>query len=217
MPKTAAKHFTPEDAIEYDKVYKVRDLRLKFGYSQYELSWLLGYRDYYVRDVENPTLKLRYSAVDTNYLRLIFNCPLADIIAPLIDPPKWHINVKVKEDESGRKTFLIYRLQDEKRILYQTVQEEDKLVSYPTRNSIKQEDVNSFVTELMNTEYFDTPRTHLEIFKKSAEKFCADLKPLMVINAVAGITRQHSYPKLAYGEATETGRKRLMIINARLI
>lgn len=211
MPKTAAKHFTPEDAIEYDKVYKVRDLRLKFGYSQYELSWLLGYRDYYVRDVENPTLKLRYSAVDTNYLRLIFNCPLSDIIAPLIDPPMWYINIKAKEDESGRKTYLIYRLLDGKQHLYQTIHDEDKLISYPTANTTTQEDVNSFIVELMNSGYFDTPRTHLEIFRKSTGNFGTELKPLMIINAIGTITRQHSYPKLVYGEATETGRKRLVM------
>lgn len=209
MP-TAAKHYTPEDAIEYDKVYKIRALRLKFRYSQYETSWLLGYRDYYVRDVENPMLKLRYSAVDTNYFRLIFDCPIADIIAPIIDPPKWYINVKVKENESGKTTYQIYTLQNGKRTLYQTVQHEDKHISYPTSNLTTQEQVNVFIEELMNEDFFNTPRTHLEIFKKGTEKFGPDLKPLLVINAIGRITRQHSYPKLDYGEGTETGRKRLV-------
>lgn len=55
------KHYTlqstfPIDAIELIKTYNVMDLRLPFGYSCFELSFLLGLRDLYVRDLKNPII-----------------------------------------------------------------------------------------------------------------------------------------------------------------
>lgn len=202
----------PENVIEFDKTYKVMLLRLKRGWSAFELSWLLGYRDFYVRDVENPLHKLQYASADTNYLQLIFNCGYEYIIAPKIEPAVWKIAVEVKVNDAQARLYLIYLMLERKKKLLYEVTEEEKKVEYPAVTTANESELVIYIGELIKEGYFNEPRTRLDLFNKCQKNFGTPLKPLYVINAVGKLTRQHGYPKLGLGDQTDMSRATLEMI-----
>lgn len=205
---------TPENAIELDKVYRVMALRLKNHWSAYELSWLLGYRDLYVRDVENPFHKLQYSSADTNYLIKIFGGSYSNIIATKIEPAIWQISIDTIIGSDGLKQYSIYHhLENKKRVLLYKALEEPKKKEYSEYNTALQVEVDLYLLELLNGDYFSSPNTHLDVYQTFIEKFDAPLQPILLINAVGKLTRQHTKPKLGKGKNTDMARATLIKLN----
>lgn len=75
-------------------------------------------------------------------------------------------------------------------LLYEAF-EELKKKEYSGASTASQMQVDDYLLELLNDDYFTTAKTHLEVYQTCIEKFDASLQPLLVINAVDKLTRQH--------------------------
>ena len=80
-------------SIEFEKNYRVRDLRIQNEWSDRDLSFLLGYHPLFVREIENPLKKKSYKAKDINYLMMIFHCESSAIFYRQPDDLTYSISV----------------------------------------------------------------------------------------------------------------------------
>lgn len=195
----------PVSSVEFDKIYRVMDKRNSMGYSDRELSFLLGYHSLYVRNVENPLHTLRYTTKDTNYLLSIFNCKLPEIMAGKIKEDFYRIKVDVRK-YAGGITYKIYLdVSDEEQVLFKeftsNAQENSDLVVDTEFIS----NVNGFVQIHFDNGYFETPRTALEVFKLCAEKFGHSFRPYLLSNAIGKYTFRRMSPRLVQ-EKNKSGR-----------
>ncbi|CAM3951397.1 hypothetical protein SAMN06265348_104121 [Pedobacter westerhofensis] len=185
--------YYPVSSIDLDKVYKVRNKRLSLGYSARELSFLLGYRAHYVRDVEDPTQTLRYSVKDTNYLLLIFKCDLREIMEAKIPEDYYFISVKKLKDAAGITSYLINKQTSGiKHVTYQNFSDEVEKISKSKIDS----EIYRYVESLFENGYFDTPRTGLEVFSSCETVIVGKLLPHLVINAIGRFTGKRKSPRL---------------------
>jgi len=186
----------PVASIEFDKVYLVMDKRIDLGYTDRELSFLLGYRSLYVRDVEDPLHTLRYTPKDTNYLLHIFDCKLPEIMSPKITELFYHIKVSVTIKDDGRKVYEISReLKNKEYVQYRTLKiRENNTLSMP--DTTRADQIQHYIDHLFETGYFETPRTALEIFKKSVKDFESPVKPQYLHDALSFYTGKRKAPRL---------------------
>src|SRR5690606_21986776 len=91
--------------IEVEKMLNVLQLRQGKGYSQFEVSFLMGQRDLYVRDVENPNRTLGYSVAFTNVFRQIFDCDTPTIVPNVNREPTYSIRILQATDEADQKFY----------------------------------------------------------------------------------------------------------------
>ncbi len=191
----------PVSSIEFDKTYRVRQKRLEMGYTARELSFLLGYHPLYVRNVEDPTSTKKYNAAETNYLRQIFECPLSDLMPGKIEEPFFHIQVEHDlNPESNNKSYTISFLKEGGKEHFLTFEEEPANFELPLKSAATQEEVQQFVNALFANNYFDKPRTRLEVFKLCQEKFGAPLRPAFVADALGFYTGKRKAPRLVKGK-----------------
>lgn len=191
----------PVSSIEFDKTYRVRQKRLAMGYTARELSFLLGYHPLYVRNLEDPTSTKKYNAAETNYLRLIFDCPLSDLMPGKIEEPFYQIQIEQGHSpESNNKSYTISILKEEGREHFLTFDEEAANFEMPLKSAATQEEVQQFVNELFGNRYFDKPRTGLEVFKLCQEKLGAPLRPAFFADALGFYTGKRKAPRLVKGK-----------------
>lgn len=183
----------PVASIEFAKVYMVRDRRIFLGYSDRELSFLLGYRPLYVRDVEDPLHTLRYTPKDTNYLMSIFDCSLAELMPAKVADLFYQVKVGCFLDDKGNKIYEISREKDKQFVPYRVVVEDQPGI-LPQKDAAEQ--VRGYITQLFMNGYFDDPRTSLEIFKKCTRKFGKTLRPQFVMDGLSFYTSKRKSPKL---------------------
>jgi len=203
----------PVSSIEFDKVYRVMDKRKLSGYTERELSFLLGYRPLYVRDVENPIHTLRYTTKDTNYLLQIFECELSEIMPGKITEPFYQVKVEVKE--SGREvTYTVYQMITKTINLYREFTVTDQ---GPTSDSDFQmiSKVEDFIEVLIDQTYFITPKTTLQLFKVCLEKFGNSIKPRYLSEALKKYTPLKAPNRLS-AEKNESGRTVYYLDNSSL-
>lgn len=181
-------------SIEFDKVYRVMNKRLALGFSDRELSFLLGYRALYVRDVENPLHTLRYTPKDTNFLLQIFSCKLKEIMAPKISQEFYQVLVKENEGRNGVKGYHIYLPSKHKVDLYISLPVEPVVFS----SSATIEQVKVYINHLFSSDYFLEPRTALEIYQKCVKRFGKPLQPEFVADALKFHTSKRKAPKLSF-------------------
>lgn len=195
------------DSIELEKVFMVLALRLKFGYSAYEVSFLLGRRDYYVRDTENPLHTLQYSVNENNYLRQIFNCSLKKIMPGRVEPFEYIIKVLTHTNDDDLKVYQIERrFLNGKWKLVHTVTEEPKEILRPLKGqTVSMEDVNAYIVTLFHKGYFEEPKTALIIYRACEKKLGRVIRPLHVANALAAFTGKRKAPRLIT-KTNESGR-----------
>jgi len=174
----------PVSSIEFDKIYRVMEMRILLGYTDRELSFLLGYRPLYVRDIENPLHTLRYTPKDTNYLLRIFDCKLPDIMSGKIDEPFYQIIVNIKS-YAGGITYTIFRDLPEQPALFKEFTRELENSSEPFENPVYFEEINNFITNLLSGDYFTSPKTALEIFKYCQSHLGTLVKP-QILSVVMG-------------------------------
>src|SRR4051794_32992585 len=111
MPKlleNQSAHYFSLTSIDFEKCYKVMDLRIKHGYSDRDLSFLLGYHPLQVRNAESPLHKIRYKAKDTNYLRHIFNCELPAIMDGKLAQSTYQLYVIETTNSNKIKSYEIF-------------------------------------------------------------------------------------------------------------
>lgn len=187
----------PVSSIEFDKTYRVRQKRLAMGYTARELSFLLGYHPLYVRNIEDPTSTKKYNAAETNYLRLIFDCPLSDLMLNKIEEPFYQVQVEQGiNPEYGNKSYTIYLLNSDAKEHFLSFEEEPAGFELPFGNVVGKEQVQEIVNELFAHGYFDKQRTGLEVFEYLVERFGIPLKPSFVADALGIFTAKKKAPRL---------------------
>jgi hypothetical protein len=209
-----------KSSIEFDKVYLVMALRIKLGWSDRDLSFLLGYRALYVEDVEDPNGTLRYSPTDTNYLRRIFfNCKLSAIMSPKIPERYYKVEISTEDvtpvsDEnfkhSGQKdndkderrktkilSFEIHFINIKRDPICFTQGKEDydlDLATYKSKQEIQQE-----IDKLFDGAFFDKARTALDVFEHCNKKFGRKVRPCDLADAIGYYTGKRKAPRLVKG------------------
>lgn len=184
----------PVSSIEFEKVYMVRDKRMALGYSDRELSFLLGYRALYVRDVEDPLHTLRYTPKDTNYLLSIFDCSLSELMPSKVALPFYQIKVVVSVDKEGREVYEIFQEIDKKFVCYKVLEPDPEKVILEC--ALDDQTVKDYISHLFNRGYFNEPKTALEIYKKCVRRFGMPLRPWFVMHGLSFFTSKRKAPKL---------------------
>lgn len=194
------------EAIEFEKTYQVMDLRLSFGYSAYETSFLLGRRDFYVRDIENPLHTLQYSVNENNYLRQVFNCNLKKIMPGKVVPVTYSIKTETTVNENGLTIYQIYRVTSTGTTkLYRKVTEEPKHVELPLKSTLTANQIADHITKLFRGKYFEEPKTALTIFNDCQKKFNDAIRPSYLADALRFYTAKRKAPRLIT-KRNESGR-----------
>jgi hypothetical protein len=185
--------------------------RLDLKYSAYELSFLLGKNDFFVRDVENPLDTKRYNPDDTNYLLLIFNEQLSSIMPPKTEPNTYHLEITSYLNEIRRMVYEI-ALKDTNGSgykLFKIFEAEDKHVELDTSRSLLSfNEVQSYIDALLNTVFFNEPKRALDIFESCKTYFGENFHPRNMIKVLNFYTNKKSgVPKLNNDRRDDFGRR----------
>lgn len=192
-------------AIEFEKVYMVMDKCISLGYNARILSFLLGYRATYVRDVEDPMQKLRYTPKDTNYLQSIFECRLPEIMPGKIAELHYQIKIDTSIDADGHTVYEISReLKNQQYILYRKIKLADRPIAVSNK-VVEVDKILEYVRHLFSSGYFDAPKTALEVFNKCRKKFSLSVHPDHVAKGIAFYTGKRKSPRLIQ-EKNESSR-----------
>lgn len=189
-------HYFSLTSLDFEKSYKVMDMRIKRGFSDRDLSFLLGYHPLYVRDIENPLHKLRYKAKDTNYLRHIFNCELSDIMHGALPFLSYQISVITTINDNKTKTYQIYIEHKKKNKLFRTFTELDRGQRLLPKSIATPAEVKDFIKQLLNTGHFDSAKTGLELFREVTTHFNGHIKPTFIEEAIKDINKEHVGSKI---------------------
>ena len=195
-------------SIEFDKTYRVMEKRIVMGYTARELSFLLGLHSLYVREIENPLNTKKYNADQTNYLLQIFDCALPEIMAGTIPELFFTIQIEHSFREHENK-YDVYRIMHHKRTFIRHFTEESNDYSFPIRGVSSLSEIQEFIDYLFDSNFFNKPKTALEIFKQCASKFGLPLKPNFVLNAIRKYTSKRKAPRLI--SLTNDGRRKIYI------
>ncbi len=187
--------------IEVEKMLNVLLLRKRKGYSQFELSFLMGQRDFYVRDAENPSHTLIYAVPFTNIFRQIFGCDTKAIVPDINRKLAYSIRILEATDESGNT---IYRA--EKKIeggnweLIDNFGPEPKdliLESEEVTITITEQEIKDWVTTKFNDGYFDAAKNTVQILKDCEKELESVVRPLFLADALKDYTVRKKAPRLA--------------------
>lgn len=231
MAKNRPKPFekTTQDQIfnglGFQKIYRIKAFREKWGYSAYECSFLLGKHDFFFRDAEDPFENTHFNIIDTNYLQLIFNEPLPTFSPPVVEEDTYHLKVTKYLNEvrlwvweiAKRKTptgwdKLLDPRNEKNRDVYEpftTVVEERKLAELPTPlNVVVFDEVRAFIDSLLSEGFFDEPKTALDILKRCRKHFVDDFHARNMIRVINHYTNKKSgVPLLDKSKTNEFGRR----------
>lgn len=182
---------------DIEKMLNVFLLRTAKGYSQYELSFLLGQEDFYVRKIEDINHTREYKIEKSNILKQIFNCEFAAIVPNTNVSPSYTIKVFEHKDETEHITY-----KAEKVFANGTVKEiatfgtEDKELLLPSASTVTEEEVTAWVLAKCQTDYFDTSRTALQILKDYEGELNQPIRPLFLANALKSCNGTKGLPKI---------------------
>lgn len=199
--------------IEVEKMLNVLLLRRQKHYSQFELSFLMGQRDYYVRDAEDPNHKLTYTVPFTNIFLQIFDCKVEDIVPNINQQPNYSIRISEAIDEAGNT---IYRA--EKRIEGQdweliadfTTEKKDVELEFAQpKDIVSEQEVKDWVLGKIESGYFDVAKNALEIFKECQLELNGAVRPLFLANALKSFNGTKGLPKI---ERKKDGNSRFVYL-----
>lgn len=187
--------------VEIEKMLNVLLLRTAKGYSQYELSFLLGQEDFYVRKIEDIHHTLEYKIEKSNILRQIFNCEFPAIVPNTNLTPSYSINIFAHKDEAGNTIYKAERRFEDGTVMeIATFSTEDKEILLPSASTITEEEVTTWVLEKCQTDYFNTSRTALQIFKDCEAELEKPIRPLFLANALKSCNGTKGLPKIKKGK-----------------
>ncbi|WP_236979874.1 hypothetical protein [Membranihabitans maritimus] len=201
--------------MDFDKIYRIRDYRIRWGYSAYECSFLLGKQDFFFRDAENPLKTKRFNPNDTNYLQLIFQEPLSTFMAPKLEVDMYHLRISTYPDEKRKPVYDIdIKNQEGQYQHFKTFADEEKHVELPTPLTVYSFDkVRTYIDHLLDNSYFNTPRTALDIFHTCHDHFGPDFHPRNMVRVLNFyMNRKSGVPKLNKEERDEFGRREYRIL-----
>ncbi len=198
-------NITAMPRIEVEKTLNVFLLRKKRGYSQFELSFLMGQRDFYVRDAEDLSHTLIYSVPFNNIFREIFDCDI-DQIVPDITNSDYTIQISVSKDESDLVVYKAERIFKDGRIeLIAILSAEPKDLLLESPSIITEQSVKDWVLHQISTGYFTGPKNALQILKDCEKEFDGPVRPLFIANALKACNGTKGAPKLT-NKKDENGR-----------
>lgn len=178
----------------------VLGLRKKKRYSQFELAFLMGQRDFYVRDAEDPMDKLMYGGHFANIFRQIFDCPLQDIIPNLNVEPSYSISISQSTDESGNITYRAERQFADGRVEFITelgTEDKDLQLEFEEgTNAASAQTVRDWVASKIESDYFDTSKNALQIFNDCKYDLDCTVRPLFLYNALKSFNGTKGLPKI---------------------
>lgn len=191
--------------IEVEKMLNVCLLRKKRGYNQFELSFLMGQRDFYVRDAEDPTNTLIYSVPFNNIFREIFDCDI-DQIVPDITNSDYIIQISIAKNESNPVVYKAERFFRDGRIEFVgTLSTEPKDLLLESPCIITEQSVKDWVLHQISTGYFSEPKNALQILKDCEKELRRTIRPLFLANALKACNGTKGTPKLTR-KKDENGR-----------
>ncbi|GEM_PF-2687591 len=201
LPENQTSHSFTVTSIDFKKSYNVMDLRLSHGFSDRDLSFLLGYQPLFVRDIENPLHSKRYKPKDTNYLLHIFNCQLSAILDKSLPTLTYKLKVVTTTNSNATKNYQIYiEDPDKKYRLFRSFTElaKDQLLS--PKSIATPGEVKEYLEDILKGSYFKTPRTGLELFIKCTEYFNGHIKPVFIQSAIDGINKEAKTSRIVVGK-----------------
>ncbi|WP_367211278.1 hypothetical protein [Sphingobacterium sp. R2] len=192
--------------IEVEKMLNIFLLRKKRGYNQFELSFLMGQRDFYVRDAEDPTHTLIYSVPFNNIFREIFDCSIEQIV-PDITQTDYTIQISVARNESDSVVYKAEKLfKDGRKIeLVAILSAEPKDLLLESPSIIIEQSVRDWVLHQISTGYFSEPKNALQILKDCEKEFDGAVRPLFLANSLKTCNGTKGTPKLT-SKKDENGR-----------
>jgi hypothetical protein len=186
--------------IEVEKMLNVLLLRKRKGYSQFELSFLMGQRDLYVRDVENPDHTLGYAIPFTNIFRQIFDCAVQAIVPDTNCRPSYSIRISGATDESGNPYYRAEKQiegKDWEQIDDFGIEEKDVLLKFEQSEIVaKEEVVKDWVLGKIEAGYFDVAKNALQIFKDCSAELNGKVRPVFLANALKACNGTKGLPKM---------------------
>ncbi|WP_293887835.1 MULTISPECIES: hypothetical protein [unclassified Sphingobacterium] len=191
--------------IEVEKMLNIFLLRKKRGYNQFELSFLMGQRDFYVRDAEDPTHTLIYSVPFNNIFREIFDCDI-DRIVPDITNSDFTIQISIAKSESDFAVYKAKKILKDGRIEFVAIlsaEPKDLLLESPS--IIKEQSVKDWVLHQISSGYFSEPKNALQILKDCEKEFDSPVRPLFLANSLKTCNGTKGTPKLT-SKKDENGR-----------
>jgi len=198
-------NITAMPQIEVEKMLNVFLLRKKRGYNQFELSFLMGQRDFYVRDAEDPTHTLIYSVPFNNIFREIFNCDVQAIV-PDITSANYAIRISMARDHSENAVYKAEKIFNDGHIeLLGMLTAEPKDLLLESSSIISEQSVKDWVLHQISTKYFSEPKNALQILKDCEKELRSTIRPLFLANALKACNGTKGTPKLA-NKKDENGR-----------
>ncbi|WP_336837184.1 hypothetical protein [Sphingobacterium siyangense] len=198
-------NITAMPRIEVEKILNIFLLRKKKGYSQFELSFLMGQRDFYVRDAEDPIHTLIYSVPFNNIFREIFDCNIEQIV-PDITQTDYTIQISVVRNESDPVIYKAEKFFKDGRIeLLGTLSAERKDLLLESPSIISEQSVKDWVFHQISTGYFNENKNALQILKDYEKELDSTIRPLFLANALKACNGTKGMPKLT-NKKDENGR-----------
>jgi len=187
------------EPIELEKMINVLNLREGRGYSQFELAFLMGFRDFYVRDVENPFHTLQYSVPNNGYLMWIFNCGIDGIVPaklPITDAPTHRVSTAT--DEGGKLIFKMEKLGDDgKWVTLKIFSEEPKDLLLPSPSKLSEDEIKEWVSRKFEKgSFFKKPKTALEVLQACEKDLDSPVRPIHLASALKDYTAKKKSPRL---------------------
>jgi len=187
------------DPIELEKMINVLILRHNHGYNQFELAFLMGFRNMYIRDVENPLGTLQYSVPNNGYMMRIFKCGIEGFVParlPITETPIHRISTAT--DEDGKIHFKAEKLGDDgKWETLKTFSEEPKKLLLPSPSIVSEEKVVDWVARKFDGgRFFVKPKTALEILHACEKDMDGPVRPIFLASALKKHTAKKKAPRL---------------------
>lgn len=185
--------------VELEKMLNMLLLRKSKGYTQFELSFLIGQRDFYVRDAESPNHTLVYTVPFTNIFRQIFSCDTAAIVPNINRKPVYSIRILEATDETGNSVYRAERkIDDGDWEFIDTFGPEPKdLLLESKETTTTEQEVRNWVIGKFAGDYFDTAKNALEILKDCEKQLNSSVRPLFLANALKACNGTKGLPKLS--------------------
>ncbi|WGQ16710.1 hypothetical protein [Sphingobacterium faecium] len=183
--------------IEVEKMLNVLLLRKKKGYSQFELSFLMGQRDYYVRDAEDPNHKLSYAVYFSNIFREIFNCNIQDIVPNINSTSTSYIQISLATNRNSNTIFKAEKKQEDGSMhLIDIFGAEPKDLLLESLSTISEQSVKNWVIGKFANGYFKDAKNALKILKDCEKELESPVRPLFLANALKAFNGTKGTPKL---------------------
>ncbi|WP_286752159.1 MULTISPECIES: hypothetical protein [Sphingobacterium] len=183
--------------FELFKMFNILKLRKDSGISQFEFAFLLGQRDFYIRDYERPDHTLILGHGENNTVRSIYDCRLDEIVP--VSLPKCAVRILCAMDENENKHFKIQKSYDNKIWEDDTdlvLGDEPKELELPIKSDVTQENVQDWIDSVYQAGYFNIPKSALQIFQDCKNFFKDYVRPLFIANTIQTYTKKKKAPRV---------------------